>query len=713
MKEITRISLRWLFALSMVVSLVAGGSYAAVAQDTTSPSSEVEESATPDQPVIPEEPGDNEDNEGTPSDGDNGADDSIVQPTREGNGEGDPEFRSLNEPLAAVPGTFISLESTEPITCNAAEWAFRIRQGDASIQTVTVEFANGNVVSLSFAGSAAVKTATTRTNLDSTVVSATTHSSVVESTAILEVLRGPCNADPDDQLHSATINVLPADDVAGVEWTLTNSAGDLVASGVLDESGVIEVAELPASGYSVNTADPSGTFLSGSVSFSVVNDDVTANLTLVRAAVEGWIQFQVSERGGPRIPGASVTLTNANGDLVIADETNAQGILQVDNVPGGWYHLTVSAEGFTTQNDTFEFRSSSHVHGVALDRVSVNTVTGFVADAQTQEGIPGATVTIVGTASSGTTNADGVYVLDDVPGGYWDATFSAPGYRPITLRAVVTSPEITLNAILVPANTMPITLSVVTSDDGSPEGALFEAVSGETTFAGVLDATGQVFIGDLSVGDSYEVSINGEPAGYLAETATFTVTRGESVWEIVIDPIPTETVSLVVTTSDEGSPEGATFVITEAPDEEASGDFSTLALTDTPITGTLPASGIIEVGDLAIGRSYTVAINGAPAGYQDAFGTFTVEVGDNTWELVLQAIPDEPTETPTVPVDPKPTQPSDDDDADPTSTAVTGLPSTGAGNGTMGGAITLIATGTMLLAMLGLSVNRIQRNRVN
>lgn len=1001
MSQNIRSSLRFFFALAMVASLAVGGTLSAIAEDAsvatppveqpvvTEPTAEPEvptdpeepvepeppiapeEPVEPENPVAPEEPvepetpvipEDEDVSEGV--EGEEPAQDALDVESKDTGSS-----LQLVEPLAQVPGTVITLSDPTPVSEDPTEWAFRITSSDASITTVTVEFANGNVVRSNFAGSSHTRIARITSNLDSTVVSAVTHSALPDSGAQLEVLRGPFNAQPDDQLHTATISVVPA--VAGLNWTLTSTGGATVASGVTDDSGVITVVDLPATGYTVTVTDPDGNYHSGGTFFSVVNADVSASVTLREVADNLWIEFQVSGRGEGRLSGATVILLDANGAFVVEGETDANGVLRLENLRGGTYIREVSADGYTTQRTTFELTGTA-VTGIALDPVTSVTLSGFVGDASDSEGIPGATVTLVGSDAVGTTDEDGNYVIEDAPGGYWDATFTAPGYQPVTMRAVLTNgEEFTLNAMLIPVATEEITLRVITSDGGNPAGTTYIVAQGDRVlFEGTFDETGQALIGnlpvgqiydvhvdgepagysfevdqhavvrgyntwtvslealpteqamtltvvtsdagspegaivtlsqndnivdtfdvdetgvvalgDLTIGESYVVSVDGEPAGYLPNSGSYTVVRDAGTWAIEINPIPTlqamtlnvitsddgspegalftlslngvvvldgevdetgevalgelaigesyivsvdgesigylptsgsytlvrdagtwaieiaplpteqamtlhvftaddgspegavvtlsqdgveigtfdvdetgvvalgeltigesylisvdgepagyqsiaggytvvrdetafgillhpvvpvptEAITLAVTTADEGSPEGATYVITEAAPDDSE---ISLFLTATPITGTLPASGVVEVGDLAIGTSYTVAIDGAPAGYQNASVTFEVVEGEGTWNVVLQPLAEEP-----VPTDPVPTDPVKPAPEDPKAPKVTGLPETGTGTSGNSNAITLFATGSLALLMLGAFVNRVQRPR--
>jgi len=77
------------------------------------------------------------------------------------------------------------------------------------------------------------------------------------------------------------------------------------------------------------------------------------------------------------------------------------------------------------------------VAGVDPPPVEVGAIDGTVTDADTKEGIAGATVTVVSTGLSGTTGQDGTYFIDNVPVGTYSLTASAEGYHSETKSTVV------------------------------------------------------------------------------------------------------------------------------------------------------------------------------------------------------------------------------------------------------------------------------------
>jgi subtilisin len=76
------------------------------------------------------------------------------------------------------------------------------------------------------------------------------------------------------------------------------------------------------------------------------------------------------------------------------------------------------------------------VAGTEPPPVEVGAIDGTVTDADTEEGIAGATVTVGNTGLSGTTGQEGTYVIDNVPVGTHSLTASAEGYQSQTGQGI-------------------------------------------------------------------------------------------------------------------------------------------------------------------------------------------------------------------------------------------------------------------------------------
>lgn len=179
---------------------------------------------------------------------------------------------------------------------------------------------------------------------------------------------------------------------------------------------------------------------------------------------------------------------------------------------------------------------------------------------------------------------------------------------------------------------MSATLTAVATDGGSVEGLSYDLIyvgSGPDRIeaSGTFDAGGTVVFDALRYGGTYEVEVYGDR--FETNRARFEAPpRGESEWAISVERLP-ETVTIVGTTSDGGSAEGAIVTI----DDGAADGFSTMAIV---ADGTLDANNAFTA-DLLAG-DYTITIDATAQGYDVSTVPFTVPAeGPVTVPLQLQA----------------------------------------------------------------------------
>ncbi|WP_114579674.1 carboxypeptidase regulatory-like domain-containing protein, partial [Saliphagus sp. LR7] len=158
------------------------------------------------------------------------------------------------------------------------------------------------------------------------------------------------------------------------------------------------------------------------------------------------------------------------------------------------------------------------------------TVEGTVTDAGTGDPIEGATVEIHADPGdhAATTDANGEYVLENVPAGEHEITVTAEDYAEVTETIEV--PEdgtVTYDAALEPAPGS-ISGQVTASDDGEPvEGVTIVGENGDgDEYEATTDAEGQYAL-DVPAG-TYVVTVAATPPGYQPEEIV-TVSAGETV----------------------------------------------------------------------------------------------------------------------------------------------------------------------------------------
>jgi hypothetical protein len=218
--------------------------------------------------------------------------------------------------------------------------------------------------------------------------------------------------------------------LAGAVLTVTDFPGHQVARGVSDADGWYRLA-LPTGGtYLLICAAENRQPVASMVAVGM--GEVRRDLTLVGASqVEG----RVLRQGGEPIHGATVTLTDARGEVVGAAVTGPDGGYVLADLYAGEYTLTATAEGARPVARSVAVDSvGSHLFDVVLR--SNATVTGTVRAARSGLPVAEASVTLVdgygNVVGASITGADGRYEFADLlPGTY---TLTASGFAPVASR---------------------------------------------------------------------------------------------------------------------------------------------------------------------------------------------------------------------------------------------------------------------------------------
>lgn len=128
--------------------------------------------------------------------------------------------------------------------------------------------------------------------------------------------------------------------------------------------------------------------------------------------------FQIKDNLGNNIEDAIVIL---NG------ETNPQGIYEFTDIPAGQYNYSVSANGFTTVNNTVNVNSNIQVDvNLTPDIPDSHQVLFNIVD------YSGNTVEDAAVTFGEISNVEGDYIFSDVEPGIYDYNISAPGFQTIS-----------------------------------------------------------------------------------------------------------------------------------------------------------------------------------------------------------------------------------------------------------------------------------------
>jgi uncharacterized protein YfaS (alpha-2-macroglobulin family) len=178
------------------------------------------------------------------------------------------------------------------------------------------------------------------------------------------------------------------------------------------------------------------------------------------------IEGRVLQQGGEPIHGATVTLTDARGEVVGAAIAGPDGTFVLADLYPGEYTLTATAE------KTLPVAQTVTVDGAGAHKVDVvlrsnTTVTGTVRSARSGRPVADASVMLVdgygNVAGTTTTADDGRYEFTGLlPGSY---TLTAGGYAPVASRVDLTGERTDQDIVLgEPQPAMPLTVSP--SDQG-------------------------------------------------------------------------------------------------------------------------------------------------------------------------------------------------------------------------------------------------------
>ncbi len=223
--------------------------------------------------------------------------------------------------------------------------------------------------------------------------------------------------------------------LAGAILTVTDFTGHQVIRGHADPDGRYRL-DLPTGGtYLLICAAEDHQPTASTV--VVASGEVHRDVTLVGAGV---VEGRVLRQGGEPIDGATVTLTDARGEVVAGAVTGADGGYVIADLYPGEYTLIATAAGTRPSARVVE------LNGAGAYRADVvlptnGAISGTVRAASSGRPVPEASVTLVDSAgevvASTVTGEDGRYGFADLlPGAY---TLTGSGYPPVAMRVELES----------------------------------------------------------------------------------------------------------------------------------------------------------------------------------------------------------------------------------------------------------------------------------
>lgn len=224
------------------------------------------------------------------------------------------------------------------------------------------------------------------------------------------------------------------------------------------------------------------------------------------------LQFVDGSTGTP-ISGVQLTGTGAGN---LSASSNVSGQIQVQGLAPGAYTLTATATGYSTVQISATLQTGKTTDlGTVQMLVPVSSTTavisGTVRDSASGTPLAGVTISITGQAMTGTSDANGLYLINGVaPGaitlkasrtGYFDATGQA---NVLAGQTVNFSPSLVLSTAGGPGGTADCRIlgTVTKAADGTPVAAATVTVSGANTGTATTDASGAYVLTGLASGDT-------------------------------------------------------------------------------------------------------------------------------------------------------------------------------------------------------------------
>lgn len=351
------------------------------------------------------------------------------------------------------------------------------------------------------------------------------------------------------------------------------------------------------------------------------------------ASIARDITGAVTDQTEGPLPGATLTLTDANGDVVGTTTTDADGTYSFPGfIATDGYTVTVTvpdgkiAVGPTAQAVDLTTEDGSAAFEVRdVETVGVE-VSGRVVD-EADTGVPGAIVTIDG-VDPATTDAEGDFVIEGVPAGPHTVEITPPpGFSAIEPTEIVVPEDseepIVLEDLVVVEN--PDLGGTVRVDGTGVAGVTITASDGVDTVTAVTDEDGAYTFPRLPAGE-YEITMT-TPDGYVASGPA---TRTEILTTTDLADVDFELAGLGsisgAVRADDGTPVAGVIITVDSDDisQEVTTDAEgTYAITDLPpdsygltitapegrtIIGPATATFVItSAGESLVGPSFTVS----------------------------------------------------------------------------------------------------------
>lgn len=239
----------------------------------------------------------------------------------------------------------------------------------------------------------------------------------------------------DDSEHAAlwvTVYEASGEPIGDVTLTLTDLAGRQVARAHRVDIGGYEITP-PEPGTYLVIASARG-YQPQAVVVGYDGEDGYAELTLYR---ERGVYGQVVRCDGEPVVGATVTLTDRHGDVVVTRTTDAAGEYEIRDLPSATYTMAVSARAYRPAALVIEIPEAGKVRQ-DVELAGGARLHGVVRGRPGRRPLPNARVTLIDASGQvrarATADVDGAYRLVDIPEGEYTLVATAQPPAAVVVR---------------------------------------------------------------------------------------------------------------------------------------------------------------------------------------------------------------------------------------------------------------------------------------
>jgi len=320
---------------------------------------------------------------------------------------------------------------------------------------------------------------------------------------------------------------------ASTNQTLNNVSVEAVsvqppANTSTDNTGSFTLSNIPQGNQTITFSLSGYTALSTTINITAGSIHDLGTIVLSASPATGMIRGAVTDASNNQpIEGATITVTGSYSGTAL---TGTDGSFIFNGVTPGTVTITASKTGYYTISATGTVAAGMIINfnpklSTQPPAATTGNLTGRILSASTNSPIQGAMISLSGGPST-TTDAQGMFLINDIAPGIYQVTISSSGYTgqiyQVVIAAGVTTDMQTI--YLAPASQATMGNIIGRVYDGStntPLPAASIVLSGGPSTA--TDTQGVFLINDISP-NTYQVTISA--SGYISQTSQVAITAG-------------------------------------------------------------------------------------------------------------------------------------------------------------------------------------------